>query len=213
MNPVRFSLRYPQVAYTITVMLLAGGIHSLLNMPRREDPKTDFPGALVIVLYPGATAEQVETQLTKRVEDLLFTYADLRKDRTRSVSRPGLMLVWLWAEDGVEDKPQLWAKLQHSMNRLSFTGLPQGVLGPIVDSEFGEQDIALYYVEREPGRLSHRSIEAWCRDQMGDFMVPRYFCAVAEFPKTETQRIQKGILHDQIRLRGAYDAQRKEMMR
>jgi crotonobetaine/carnitine-CoA ligase len=82
-----------------------------------------------------------------------------------------------------------------------------------VDSEFGEQDIALYYVEREPGRLSHRSIEAWCRDQMGDFMVPRYFCAVAEFPKTETQRIQKGILHDQIRLRGAYDAQRKEMMR
>jgi multidrug efflux pump subunit AcrB len=162
MNPVRFSLRYPQVAYTITVMLLAGGIHSLLNMPRREDPKTDFPGALVIALYPGATAEQVETQLTKRVEDLLFTYADLRKDRTRSVSRPGLMLVWLWAEDGVADKPQLWAKLQHSMNRLSFTGLPQGVLGPIVDSEFGDVTAMLLavqgerYGERELGRFAEQ---------------------------------------------------------
>jgi multidrug efflux pump subunit AcrB len=162
MNPVRFSLKYPQVAYTITVMVLVMGVNALLNMPRREDPKTDFPGALVIALYPGATAEQVESQLTKRVEELLFTYADLRKDRTRSVSRPGLMLVWLWAEDGVKDKPQLWAKLQHSMNRLSFTGLPQGVLGPIVDSEFGDVTAMLLavqgerYGERELSRFAER---------------------------------------------------------
>ena len=82
-----------------------------------------------------------------------------------------------------------------------------------VDAELGEQDIALYYVEREPGRLAARTLEAWCRERLGDFMVPRYFCAVAGFPKTETQRIQKGILHDQVRLRGAYDAEREEMMR
>jgi len=81
-----------------------------------------------------------------------------------------------------------------------------------VDAELGEQDIALYYVEREPGRLASQALEAWCRERLGDFMVPRYFCAVAEFPKTETQRIQKGILHDQVRLRGAYDAERKEMV-
>ena len=82
-----------------------------------------------------------------------------------------------------------------------------------VDAELGEQDIALYYVEREPGRLDSRALEAWCRERLGDFMVPRYYCAVAEFPKTETQRIQKGILHDQMRLRGAYDAERKERVR
>jgi crotonobetaine/carnitine-CoA ligase len=82
-----------------------------------------------------------------------------------------------------------------------------------VDAELGEQDIALYYVEREHGALQSQVLAAWCREQLGDFMVPRYFCAVPEFPKTETQRIQKGILHDQIRLRGAYDAERKEMMR
>lgn len=81
-----------------------------------------------------------------------------------------------------------------------------------VAAELGEQDIALYYVEREPGQLASQALEAWCRERLGDFMVPRYFCAVAEFPKTETQRIQKGILHDQVRLRGAYDAERKEMV-
>jgi hypothetical protein len=40
-------------------------------------------------------------------------------------------------------------------------------------------------------------------------MVPRFFCPVAEFPKTETQRVQKGILHSQTQLRGAYDAQKR----
>ena len=65
MNPVRFSLKYPQVVYTIAAMILAMGIQALLKMPRREDPKVAFPGALVIAAYPGATAEQVESQLTK----------------------------------------------------------------------------------------------------------------------------------------------------
>lgn len=80
-----------------------------------------------------------------------------------------------------------------------------------VDAELGEQDIALYYVERKPGRIAPQALEAWCREHLGDFMVPRYFCAVTEVPKTETQRVQKGMLHDQVRLRGAYDAERKEM--
>jgi crotonobetaine/carnitine-CoA ligase len=80
-----------------------------------------------------------------------------------------------------------------------------------VDAELGEQDIALYYVEREPGRAPPRLLAAWCRERLGDFMVPRFFCPVDEFPKTETQRVQKGILHSQTQLRGAYDAQRKEM--
>jgi crotonobetaine/carnitine-CoA ligase len=78
-----------------------------------------------------------------------------------------------------------------------------------IDAEIGEQDIALYYVEREPGRLAPERLEAWCRERLGDFMVPRFFCPVAEFPKTETQRVQKGILHSQTQLRGAYDAQKR----
>jgi crotonobetaine/carnitine-CoA ligase len=80
-----------------------------------------------------------------------------------------------------------------------------------VPSAVGEEDIALYYVPRADGsNCSPQALDAWCREALSDFMVPRYYCAVDEFPKTETQRIQKGILHDQIKLRGAYDAERKE---
>lgn len=79
-----------------------------------------------------------------------------------------------------------------------------------VDSELGEQDLALYYIERSPGALPGAGLERWCRAKLSDFMVPRYYVAVREFPKTETQRVQKGVLHSEVRLRGAYDAERKE---
>jgi crotonobetaine/carnitine-CoA ligase len=79
-----------------------------------------------------------------------------------------------------------------------------------VDAELGEQDLALYYVERSAGALPGAGLERWCRAKLSDFMVPRYYVAVREFPKTETQRVQKGILHSEVRLRGAYDAERKE---
>ena len=79
-----------------------------------------------------------------------------------------------------------------------------------VPSELGEEDIALYYVPRDAHGTTPQAVERWCRHALSDFMVPRYYCAVSEFPKTETQRIQKGILHHQIQLRGAYDAERKE---
>jgi len=162
LNPVRFSLRYPQVTLTVTALILLLGIQALLGMPRREDPKVEFPGALVMAAYPGATVEQVETQLTRKVEEHLFQYAEIRKDNMESVSRPGLMVIKIWTENGVRNPQQIWAKIQHGMNELAGTGLPDGVLGPIVDSEFGDVTAMLLavqgerYSERELGRFAER---------------------------------------------------------
>ena len=162
MNPVRFSLRYPQVTYTVAALILVLGIQALLGMPRREDPKVEFPGALVLAAYPGATAEQVEAQLTRQVEEHLFGYAELRKDNMESVSRPGLMIIKIWIEDRVRNPQQTWAKIQHGMNELSAGSLPDGVLGPVVDAEFGDVTAMLLaiqgegYGERELGRFAER---------------------------------------------------------
>lgn len=82
-----------------------------------------------------------------------------------------------------------------------------------VDSELGEQDLALYYVERTAGAAPGPCLEEWCRSNLSDFMVPRYYVSVREFPKTETQRVQKGLLHSEVKLGGGYDADRKEYVR
>jgi crotonobetaine/carnitine-CoA ligase len=81
-----------------------------------------------------------------------------------------------------------------------------------VDSDLGEQDIALYYVPRMPNALDPTGLHTWCRANLSDFMVPRYYCAVDEVPKTETQRVQKGLLHARVRLKAAYDAERETVL-
>ncbi len=82
-----------------------------------------------------------------------------------------------------------------------------------VDAELGEQDLALYYIERGSDPITAALLEQWCRRNLSDFMVPRYYVPVRDFPRTETQRVQKKILHDQVRLGGGYDAERKEYLK
>src|SRR5687768_15579333 len=148
MNPIKFSLRYPQVTYFFTAVIVLLGAYGLLKMPRREDPKIPFPVALILAAYPGATAEQVEQQLTKPVEEALFRFAEIRREKTWSTSRPGAMIVWVNVKDGVVPEV-FWSKLRHDMNELRFTSLPQGVLGPIVNSEFGDVAAMLLAVQGE----------------------------------------------------------------
>jgi carnitine-CoA ligase len=75
-----------------------------------------------------------------------------------------------------------------------------------VASELAEQDVALYYVRRPDHAVAPSALADWCRARLSDFMVPRYYREVATFPKTATERIQKGALVD-LALLSAFDAE------
>jgi multidrug efflux pump subunit AcrB/outer membrane protein TolC len=122
----------------LTVSLFAVGMHSLLKMPRREDPKITIRTGLVSAVYPGATAEQVEKQVTVKLEERLFRYAEVRKDRTFSTSRPNVVIINVELENWVKDTDTFWSKLRHDLNQLKATDLPASVRGPVVDSDFGD---------------------------------------------------------------------------
>lgn len=138
MNPVRASLRYPQVGYVLTALVCLAGALALNDMPRREDPKIAIRRGLVLAAYPGASAEQVEEQVTKVIEQRLFGFAEVRKAKTVSTSMVGGVVIDVTLEDAVVDVDRFWSKLRHDLNELRFTSLPQGVLGPIVNSDFGD---------------------------------------------------------------------------
>lgn len=160
MNIVRFSLRYPQVAIVLAAMAVIVGIHALFTMPRREDPKIPWRVGLVLAAYPGATAAQVEEQVTRRVEERLFRFAEVKRPRTNSQSRDGLMVIELWLNDNVDPAP-FWAKLRHDMNELGVLSMPKGVLGPIVNSEFGDVSAMLISVQGE--RYGYRELADYTR--------------------------------------------------
>lgn len=150
MNPVRASLKYPQVTLVLTAMLVLVGVHALLTMPRREDPQITIRVGLVLAIYPGATAEQVEAQVTRKIEDRLFRFAEVRKQRTFSVSRTGLVVVNVTLEDDVRDVDTFWNKLRNDMIELKVRELPQSVQGPLVNSDFGDTVAMLLAVRGKP---------------------------------------------------------------
>ena len=138
MNPVRGSLRYPQVTIALTIMAVICGVYALLRMPRREDPKIHVPIGIVAALYPGASASEVENQVTQKVEQRLFRTEGVRRERTYSTSMNGAMFINVYLEDNIKDTDKFWSKLRLDMAELKATELPEGVQGPVVDYDFGD---------------------------------------------------------------------------
>lgn len=149
MNFIRTSLKYKQVTLTVFAAVFAMGIYSLLTMPRREDPKLTVPQGLVIAYYPGATVAQTEEQLTRKLEQYLFQFDEVYKSKTYSVTREGVAVVNVWLNDDVKKPEIFWNKLRHQLLIARNLDLPKGVIGPVVNSDFGDTEALLIGVESD----------------------------------------------------------------
>ena len=138
MNPIRASLRFPQVTLAITAILVLTGLAAFFNMPRREDPKITTRSGLIIAMYPGATSEEVENQVTRKIEENLFHFSEVRREKTYSTTRNGIVIVIIELNKSVKNTDEFWSKLRFDLVQLKQTDLPSGVQGPIVDSDFGD---------------------------------------------------------------------------
>jgi multidrug efflux pump subunit AcrB len=126
------------VTAILTALAVGVGVNALLTMPRTEDPSITIRQGLVLAAYPGATSEQVEKQVTQKLEEHIFKFPEVRKQKTYSTSRPGLVFIMVELEANVRDAPAFWGKLRHEMNETRAMELPKGVIGPLVDSDFGD---------------------------------------------------------------------------
>ncbi len=149
MNPVRSALRNRSVVLVLTGFAVLLGVGALVTMPRREDPRITIRTGLVLARYPGASAEQAEEQVTRKIEQRLFTHEEVRKRKTFSTSRDGVVVVNVELEEWVKDPDRFWAMLRHDLNELRATELPPTVQGPIVNSNFGDV-VAMLLAVRGP---------------------------------------------------------------
>ena len=149
MNPVKSALQNRSVVLVLTAFAVLLGVRALLTMPRREDPKITIRTGLVLARYPGASASQVEEQVTRKIEDRLFRHEEVRKLKTFSTSRDGVVVVNVELEEWVKDPDRFWSMLRHDMNELRAIDLPQTVQGPIVNSNFGDV-VAMLLAVRGP---------------------------------------------------------------
>ncbi len=161
MNPVRASLRYPQVTLVLTGILVVAGMYSLFTMPRREDPKITIHTGIVSAIYPGATVDEVENQVTSKIEERLFRFSEVRREKTFSTTRNGVVVVNVELNQSVTNAGEFWSKLRLEMAELKATGLPAGVFGPEVDSDFGDTVAVLIAVHG--GRYGPRELKDYAQ--------------------------------------------------
>ena len=122
--------------YLMLVSVIAGAF-AFINLGRDEDPSFTIKTMLVTAVWPGATIEETQRQLTDRLERKLEETTGL--DAIRSITRPGIVTIYVDLE-GVfpADKvPEVWQEVRNGVGDIRHT-LPQGVLGPFFNDDFGD---------------------------------------------------------------------------
>jgi multidrug efflux pump subunit AcrB len=149
MNFIKASLKNRQVTFTVLLLMFSFGVYSLITMPRREDPKITIPGGLVIAYFPGADVAQVEDQVTRRLEEYLFQYEEVNKEKTYSITSDRMVEIHVWLRDNVRNPDIFWSKLRHQLLVIKSLELPQGVMGPVVNAEFGDTESMIIGIESD----------------------------------------------------------------
>lgn len=145
---IEWGMKHHVIPITIAAVLFVLGILGLVNMPRNEFPEFTIRQGLIIGYYPGASSQQVEEQLTKKVEEYLFSNNEVNKTKTYSYSRDGIMYLFVEVSDQVNgpDTKAFWNKIKNGLLILQ-SQLPQEVKGFYVNSDFGNTSALLLSVE------------------------------------------------------------------
>jgi multidrug efflux pump subunit AcrB/outer membrane protein TolC len=164
---IEAAMRNRNIVIIITVLFMLVGVVALNNMPRNEFPQFTIRQGVVVGVYPGATSAEVEAQLTSEVENYIFGYSEVKKAKTYSQSKEGMMYIFVELNDDVKNADQFWSKLKHGLSELKST-LPTGVLALIANSDFGDTSALLITLSSDTKSYKElekelKKLEAECR--------------------------------------------------
>ncbi|PSU34013.1 efflux RND transporter permease subunit [Photobacterium lutimaris] len=137
MNLAEFAIRQRTFIVFFSVLCVIAGITSYFKLGKLEDPTFTVKSAVVVTLYPGASAQEVEQQVTDKVETKLQEMESLWK--LRSLSRPGSSMIFVDLQEATNSKdlPQQWDLLRRKVNDVKLS-LPPTAQISIVQDEFSE---------------------------------------------------------------------------
>ena len=154
-------MRNFRITFLIVGCLFVFGIYALARIPKQEFPEYTIRQGVVVGVYPGATAEEVEEQLAKPLEQFLMTYKEVKRAKTTSTSQNGMCYVMVELNDDVNDKDEVWSKVKHGLAAFKMQ-LPAGVAAVVTSDDFGDTSALLITLESDT--RSYRELKGYMDD-------------------------------------------------
>ena len=148
LNLSQWALDHQAFTRYLMIVLMLLGIAAYFQLGQDEDPPFTFRAMVVRAYWPGATAQEVSEQVADRIEKTLqeVPYAD----KIRSYSKPGETLILFQVRDNspAAEIQQIWYTVRKKVGDMRPT-LPQGVVGPFFNDEFGDVFGVIYALQGE----------------------------------------------------------------
>jgi multidrug efflux pump subunit AcrB len=137
-NIAEASIKYSTITWVVVVLLVVAGVIAYQQLPRLEDPEFTIKDAVVITPYPGATAEEVEEEVTEVIEKAAQQLGQLRRIK-RSISERGRSTVYVEIKQKYDKRalPQIWDELRRKIGDAQGK-LPPGAGPSLVNDDFGD---------------------------------------------------------------------------
>ena len=165
-NLSTWALEHQALVVLILVLVSLAGILSYRRLAQSEDPPFTFKVMVIRSFWPGATARQVQEELTDRIARTL--QATPHVDFLNSYSRPGESTLFFTIQDSAPaaQVPETWYQVRKRVGDIAST-LPAGVQGPYFNDEFGDVYTNIYALQGDgftPAQLHDWG--EWLRTQL-----------------------------------------------
>jgi multidrug efflux pump subunit AcrB len=145
-NLTDWALRHRAVVLFMLILVALAGTFSFTRLGQLEDPNFSVPSMTAMVIWPGATAQQLQDQVLNRMEKK-FEQID-HFEKVVTYARQGYAGMTLTVRGGTSkaDQREAWYQARKKLGDLSLE-LPEGVVGPIVNDEYGDVYGLMYAVK------------------------------------------------------------------
>ena len=135
MNITRAAIEKDRITVVALIVIVLAGLSAYGNMSRAEDPGFIVRAAQVTTLFPGAGPERVELLVSDKLEKVIQEMPEL--DFVESESKTGVSIVMVNIKQSYKEMRPIWDDLRRKVERAE-NDLPEDVIGPIVNDEFGD---------------------------------------------------------------------------
>ena len=149
MNISEFFVMKRPIAWTAMVAMLVWGVYAYCVMPQRQDPIIPVVTGVVITPYPGAEAEKVEQEVTRKIERRIAENPSV--EHVRSISRPGISICYVDLFESQRNAELVWQDIRGKLNEIP--DLPQAAgrpTTPFLNKDFGDTVAVMLTISSPP---------------------------------------------------------------